>query len=243
MTAASSARAVAGLPVPCTLATNECPSGRRSVTLSARREVWVPGWPELLRLWEAHPVAAVDGVERRDVELFRYLSPAAFVGVQQVGMALPVRVVHLGHHAGERAVGAVAPVDGQRVEHVAEDPRLREHHHLAAIQADAAGLQEPVEVVPDRVLRVAEMVAGFEGREQSQAWPEPWQVVEVDQPLVAAVGERVPQRRGPQVGDPALVQHRSLGQRAPACHHQVPPSARAAWAPDRQPSSWKPQPW
>ncbi len=64
---------------------------------------------------------------------------------------------------------------------------MGEHHHPAAVQVDAAGLQEPVEVGPDRPARVAEMVARVEAGEQPEAWPEPGQAVEVDQPLVGAV--------------------------------------------------------
>ena len=195
------------------------------------------------RLGQAHPVAAVDRVERRDVELLRGLRPAVVVGAQQVGVPLPVGVVHLGHHAGQRAVGSVAPVDGQRVEHVPEHAGLGEHHHPAAGQVDALGGQEAAEVVPDLKLRVAEVIAAAEARQQPQPGAEPGQVVQVDQPQVGAVGERVPHRRQPGVGDPAVVQGGARGQRARAGRHQAPPSARAAWAPDRQPSSWKPQPW
>jgi hypothetical protein len=154
----------------------------------------------------------------------------AAVGVQQVGVPLAVGVVHLGHHAGERAIGPVAPVDGQRVEHVPERARVRQHHHPAAAQFDAARGQEAVEVFPDAATRVTEVVTGAEAGQQ----PGARQVIEIDQPHVGAVAEHVTQRDRPGVGNPALVQHGG---------HQVPPSARAAWAPDRQPSSWKPQPW
>ena len=120
---------------------------------------------------------------------------------------------------------------------------MGEHHHPAAGQVDAVAGQEPVEVGPDRLIWVAQVVAAAEAGQQPQARAEPGQVVQVDQPLVGAVGERVAQRRQPGVGDPAFVQRGARGQRARAGRHQVPPSARAAWAPDRQPSSWKPQPW
>ncbi len=81
-----------------------------------------------------------------------------------------------------------------------------------------------------RALRVAEVVLGAEAAQRSR----PGQLVEVDEPQVAAVGEHVAQRDRAGVADPALVQPGG---------HQVPPSARAACAPERQPSSWKPQPW
>ena len=239
---------MAGRPAPCTVATNEDPPGRVSVTLSVRGSLRGPGRPSEPGLGQEHPVAAVDRVERRDVEPLRGLGPAAVVGVQQVGVPLPVGVVHLGHHAGQRAVGPVAPEDGQRVEHVAEHAGVGEHHHPAAGQVDAVGFEEEVEVFADRPPGVTQVVAAVEARQQPQARAEPGQVVQVDQPLVGAVGERVPQRRQPGVGDPAFVQHGARGHRArPGRHqlprHQVPPSASAARAPDRQPSSWKPQPW
>ena len=84
---------------------------------------------------------------------------------------------------------------------------------------------------------------GFYGEETGQHAMGAGQMVQVDQPQVGAIGERVPQRRQPGMGDPAVVQHRTRGQRARAGRHQVRPRARAAWTPDRQPSSWKPQPW
>ena len=88
---------------------------------------------------QAHLVRAVNRVVRGDVQLLVDPRAALLVGVHQVGVALPVGVVHLGDHAGEGAVGAVAPVQGQRVEHVPEHPGVREHQHLAAAQVHAAG--------------------------------------------------------------------------------------------------------
>src|SRR6185437_8141360 len=100
----------------------------------------------------------------------------------------------------------------------------------AAAQVDAAGGQEPVEVGPDAGPRVAEVVTGAEPGQPR----DPGQVVEVDQPQVAAVAEHVAQGGRTRVADRDLIDARV---------HQVPPRARAAAAPDRQPSSWKPQPW
>ena len=62
-------------------------------------------------------------------------------------MSFAVRVVHLGDHASQAAVGAEAPEHGQRVEHVAEDPRVGEHDDPAArAEVDAALGEEPFDV-------------------------------------------------------------------------------------------------
>jgi hypothetical protein len=175
-------------------------------------------------LGQAHPVAAVNGVERRDVELFRYPGPAAGVGMQEVGVPLAVGVVHLGHHA----FGPVTPVHGERVEHVTQYAGLRQHRDRVG-SGDAIRGQEAVEVLPDAAARVAKVVTSAEAGQQ----PDPGQVVEVDQPQVAAVAEHVAQGGRTRVADRDLIQR----------VHQAPPDARAAAAPDRQPSSWNPQPW
>jgi hypothetical protein len=78
-------------------------------------------------------------------------------------------------------------------------------HHPAAADVDALGHQEAADVVPDRPPRVTQVVAGVEAGQQPQEPARPGQVIEVDQPLVRAVGERVPQRRQPGVRDPALI--------------------------------------
>src|SRR6185437_5073242 len=103
-----------------------------------------------------HPVAAVDRVEGRDVELLRHLGPGAG---QQVGVPLAGGVVHLGHHAGQGAVGPVAPVHGQRVEHVTQYAGLGQHRDRVG-SADAVRGQEAVEVLSDAAARVAEVVTG-----------------------------------------------------------------------------------
>ena len=78
------------------------------------------------RLREGVLVALVEPEEGRDVEplavLVAELRPA-----QHLGQALAEGVAQLGDHAGERAVGAVAPVEADRVEDVAEHARLGEH--------------------------------------------------------------------------------------------------------------------
>ena len=107
--------------------------------------------------------------------------------------------------------------------------RVRQHRHPAAAQVDAVPGQEVVEVLPDAAVRVADMVAGLDaGQPPGARPPRAGQVIEVNQPQVRAVGEDIAQRDRPGVGDPALVQPGG---------HQVPPRARAASAPDRQPSS------
>jgi hypothetical protein len=174
-------------------------------------------------LGQAHPVVAVNGVERRDVELFRYPGPAAGVGMQEVGVPLAVGVVHLGHHA----FGPVTPVHGERVEHVTQYAGLGQHRDRVG-SGDAVRGQEAVEVLPDAAARVAEMIAAAEDRQQRDAR----QAIHIDQPQVAAIAEHVAQRGGARVADLAFVEG-----------HQVPPRHRAAAAPDRQPSSWNPQPW
>ena len=63
-------------------------------------------------------------------------------------------------------------------------------------------------------------------------------VVGVDQPHGGAVRELVPERSPAQVPHPGADDG---GRRR--TRHQVTPSARAASTPERQPSSWKPQPW
>ena len=141
-------------------------------------------------------------------------------------MPLAVGVVHLGHHAGQGTVRVVAPEDRQRIEHVAEHPGVGQHHDVAAAQVDAPFVQVAVEVSPQRLRRVADVVAGLEAGQHPQGPARPGQVVQVDQPQVAAVAEHVAQRGQPGVADPTLVQRGAGGQRAAG--HQVPPRAAAA---------------
>jgi len=80
--------------------------------------------------------------------------------------------------------------------------------------------------------------------------------VEVDQPLLVPVSEGIPDRPIPHVVHPphdhrrklrettSLLRGRLIGRRIGCCataHHDTP-SASAAATPDRQPSSWNPQP-
>src|SRR5262249_32092433 len=108
-----------------------------------------------------------------------------------------------------------------------------EHEHPAAGQVDTVARQVPVDVDADGRTGIAEMVAGPESGQRPQRRRDPRQVVQVDQPQVAGVAEGPPGRPGPYVADPAGVQ-RGARPRTPR--------AAAASAPDRQPSSWTPQP-
>ena len=188
-----------------------------------------------------HPVAAVDGQKRRDVELLAGLGAAALARLEQVAVALAVGVVHLGDDAAQLAVGAVAVVHRQRVEHVAEHARVGEQRHPAALEIDAVRVQVGQQVRLDRPPGVAEVVAGADGGERRPVVPECPQpavelveLVQVDQPHVDRVAEQVSQLR------PALVHHVALVEGRP---HQAHPIASAARRPDTQPSSWNPQPW
>ena len=149
-------------------------------------------------------------------------------------MPLAVGVVDFRDDRRRGAVGVVAPEHGERVEDVAEYGGVAEHEHPAAAQADALACQAGVHVGADRGSRVAEVVAGPEPGEGAQRKRHPRHVVEVNEPQVAAVAERAPDRVCPDMGDLARIQRR---------RHQSTPRARAASMPDRQPSSWNPQPW
>ena len=115
---------------------------------------------------------------------------------EELGQPLAERVVQLGDHAGELAVGAVAPVEADRVEDVAEDAELREAEHAVdlGIAGEAAhGLLERQVAV--EVVAVAERhgVAPVDGDE-----PQPpldlGQLVEVEEPVRDGVAEGVAAR-------------------------------------------------
>jgi hypothetical protein len=111
---------------------------------------------------------------------------------------------------------------------------VAEHAHPPVGQVDALAFQEGVHAGAQRAARAAEVIARLEPGKRAERQRQLWQVVEVGQPQVAAAAEGAPDRVGPGVGDLARVQCRG---------HQSTPSARAASMPDRQPSSWNPQPW
>ncbi len=199
----------------------------------------------LAGLGQPHPVPAVDGEERRDVELLAGRGPVLGVRVEQIAVAFAVRVVHLGHDAERGAVGAAAPVDGERVEDMAEDAGLGEHGDGAVGEVHPPGFQEPAQPGPDGGGGPAEVVPRLEPGQRPQAARQPGRGVRVDEPQVGPVPQRVLAGLGPYVRDGARIQGgpgaRVRGS-AVAAHHATP-RAVAASAPDRQPSSWKPQPW
>ncbi len=109
---------------------------------------------------------------------------------------------------------------------------MGEHQHPRGT-GPAVGGEERVEVLADRAVGVPDVVGAPEGGERTEAR----QVVEVDQPEVHAVGERVVEGLRAAVLDEHVVEGG-----APPRHH-VTPSEAAARTPEAQPSSWKPQPW
>ena len=88
-------------------------------------------------LGRAHQVVAVDRVERRHVQPFACHRGPVAVGWQQIGVPSAVRVVHFGDDVAQHAVGVVTPVQGQRVEHVAQHPGLHQRGDPATGQVDA----------------------------------------------------------------------------------------------------------
>ncbi len=173
-------------------------------------------------------------------------------------MALPVRVVDLGHHADQGAGAVVAPVQGQRVEDVPQDPGVGQHQDPPAVEVHAPGGQVRVEAGPDGRCGGVEVVAGVEAGQGAQRPREPGEGVQVHEPHVRAVPEGVPHGGCPRMRDDAVVQgrygHGGLGRTGSRRHrrghrrghrrsHHRTPSAAAARTPDRQPSSWNPHPW
>lgn len=86
------------------------------------------------------------------------------------------------------------------------------------------------------------MIAGIEAGKRAQPPLRAWDVVEVDQPLVDVVPERMLDRILSAVEDETVDDGREDRQIIRR-RHQVTPSVAAASTPDRQPSSWNPQPW
>src|SRR5690348_15606768 len=99
------------------------------------------------------------------------------------------------------------------------------------------------DVCPDRAARVAKTVGAVEAGEHREGFRHR---VEVDEPRVEAVAKRVPDGCPALVRDPADDERGEWGKRGiprRRCAHQVTPKCRAACTPERQPSSWNPQPW
>ena len=95
-------------------------------------------------------VGAVGAVERRDVHRLGRGGPALAVGVDEVGVPVAVGVVHLDDGGRRSARGVPAPEDRDRVEAVAEGPRVRGHHDPPAVQVDAVLGEERLDVGADR---------------------------------------------------------------------------------------------
>ena len=153
-------------------------------------------------------VAAVHAVERRDVHLLGGPGPALRVGVDEVGVAVAVGVVHLHDRGRGSPVAVEAPEDADRVEAVPERARVRGHQDAARPggrgQVDAVPGQVRRHVAAEGRVRPAEVVACLEPRQA----PVVGQVVEVDQPGVRAVGEGPLPRLAAGVGDGGPVDRR-----------------------------------
>ena len=80
------------------------------------------------RLGERVLVRGVEAEERRHVQVLLVLV-GEVAAAQELEVALAERVVQLRDHAGERAVGAVAPVEADRVEDEPEHAELRQHEN------------------------------------------------------------------------------------------------------------------
>ena len=122
------------------------------------------------RAHEAEAVAALHVAERRDVEdLARaQLAPEAELRAgKQVAVALAEGVVDLDDDGRQRAVGAVAVPEADRLEDVAEHARVGVQPDLAVGIGDAFGAQQFVEP-GQRVGAAVAVVAVVEG-EQAEA--------------------------------------------------------------------------
>ena len=124
-----------------------------------------------------------------------------------------------------------------------ERPGVSEHEHsVRMVEMHAAPSEKPVHVAPDAAAEPGpvEVVGSVEASQPANRPGQRGQPVDVDQPLELVVGEPVPQRRTAGVAhrpDDERGQRRSEDPR-----HHVTPNDSAASTPERQPSSWKPQP-
>ena len=180
---------------------------------------------------QRHVVPAVDGEERRDVELLAQREASVGVRSRQLRVPFAVRVVDLQYYAAQLAAGRDAPEDAQRVEDVPEGAAgVGKHHHSVVCRrctpcASGKAATLARSEGPDPRWSAAENAAS------------PATVVDVYEPLVGAIAEAVAQWHPPRVTDVADDDCRQLGE-----GHHDPPSLAAASTPERQPSSWKPQP-
>jgi hypothetical protein len=124
---------------------------------------------------------------------------------------------------------------------VAQPTGVGKHQHPAAVtEQDAAQRQEVLDIPLDREVGIAEVIRAAE----PQLRPSPGKGVQVDEPSMNWVPESLPDRSVAPVGDPADHERRQRGQiRRFRLPHHATPKCRAAATPERQPSSWNPQPW
>ncbi len=146
-------------------------------------------------------------------------------------MPAAVGVVHLGDDVAQHAVGVVAPVQAQRVEHVAEHPGLQQRGdpcRRAGRCRARRGRRRRVAAVC-RSAAPSKVVAGVEPGERPQPARQLRQLVDVDVPAVAAVFEVVVHRSAAQVRDPGPVQRRGQhGTASASARGRRPVGAEAA---------------
>ena len=174
-------------------------------------------------------VPAVDAVERRDVHGLVGAGPALLVGVDEVGVPVAVGVVHLDHHGRLGARVVEAPEHADRVEAVAQRPRVGGHQDAAGrtavgtgAEGDAVVGEERLDVAPQAPGGVAEVVARLEPGQQAVVG----QVVEVDEPERRAVLEAARDRRTTRVPDGRL---EAAGPDRGGRARGAPTAARAGW--------------
>ena len=185
-------------------------------------------------------------------------------------MDLAEGVAHFVDNQRKLAVGAMAKIDRQRIEGVAEQARVTQKPHASAIQIDAALGRATPGVKPQArsvALAVIGLVETVERRavdaEQGRLPVRGVKPVEIDQQAHDAVAEAMPHRletgmhhlaeikRGRGVepialgyGSGGFIRHRHSAACASsgggARHGTTAPSASATARPDRNPSSWNP---
>ncbi len=110
-------------------ATHRRDEGRLLVAVQRDRHIEV-----LVGLRRPHQVVAVHIVERRRAKSLVHHHRSVSRRRQQIGVAVTGGVLHLGHHTAQHAPRVVAPVQGQRIEHMTEHPGLRQRGDRAAVE-------------------------------------------------------------------------------------------------------------
>ena len=158
---------------------------------------------------------------------------ALLVGVDEVGVPVAVGVVHLDDDAGQLAVAAVAPEDADRVEAVAEGAGVGGHQRSGRRRSRRPrAARNALDVVLDRAVRVAEVVACLEAALERCQHAVVGEVVEVDQPGALVVGEGALDRRTTGVPDrgrrtsSASIGRSVAGSSPPAVHVDAEPPRR-----------------